>query len=179
MAPADREMRDRTEGIMTATKWIIAGSFGLGLACSGTALAAGTPPDPGYYTATVFVVVATGPENTCEFVAQTGETYTGTLYYPGPGQTGATLRVPTATDNGPDVYIHELPETPASGKDRWTGSGQEGYEGGTGLMSETYSATMTFLDSSSFTMTENVYVSVTAGKVCHYGANVAFVRTVN
>ena len=157
---------------------LLALSAAVALAGAAPATAASPkPPAPGIYTAAVFVVAATGPENSCEFVAQTGQSYNGVFYYPGPDKPGANLRVVGATDNGPNVYIHEFPKTPAANATNWTGAGLEGFEGSTPLQPMTFKATIGLLDASSFTMTLNVKVTVASGKVCHYGANVALARS--
>lgn len=134
-------------------------------------------PAPGFYQASVFVVEASGPQNSCEFVAQTGQSYTGVFFYPGPRRSGANLRVTSATDNGPNVYIHEYSRTPDPGVNAWAGLGLEGFEGPTALYPTSFSANIVRLDESSFTMTMTVNVNVTANNVCSYGVNIALART--
>jgi len=148
------------------------------LALAAPALAAPQhlPPSPGIYTAAIFIVAATGPENSCEFVAVTGQSYNGIFYYPGPNKPDANLRIVSATDNGPNVYLHEFPKTPAANATSWTGAGLEGFEGDTPLMPMKFKATIRQLDASSFTMTLNVKVTV-GSNVCRYGANVALARS--
>jgi len=149
-----------------------------GLALSLPAAAgAASLPAPGFYTAAVFVVEASGPENSCQFVAQTGQSYNGVFYYPGPRKLGANLRVVSATDDGPNVYVHEYSRTGNPGIIHWSGFGLEGFEGNTPLMPTSFKATIRYLDESSFTMTMTVDVTVAEDKVCSYGANIALARS--
>jgi len=138
---------------------------------------AASPPSAGYYTATVFIVEATGPKNTCQFVATQGQTYTGVLFYPGSGKQGATLRVARAMDDGMNVELNDFPKTPNATSRNWKGPGHAGFEGSQ-LAPMDFQGTLFPLSASAFTMTMVVKVHLGDG-TCTYGANLAAAKTGN
>jgi hypothetical protein len=125
------------------------GLCGIALLAPSLALAA-TPPTAGYYVTTGYTVSAT-PASACKLAEQVaGTSYGGIFYYPGPGKTGATFREPVNGKSGASIGLQTFPKTPAAGVTNYSGTLVQSTEGVAGGNSLNFTATFTFLDSSSF-----------------------------
>jgi hypothetical protein len=79
-----------------------------------------------------------------------GTSSVGTLYYPGPASTGATIYL---VKNNSDKYgfsVVTLPKTPALGATSWSGSFSVAEQPGGKVKTGTFTGTLTFIDSGHF-----------------------------
>jgi hypothetical protein len=153
-------------------KFIIVANLSLLLPVA--ALAA-TPPAKGIYTITGYIVSAT-PKSVCAahgLVA--GQPVPGVFVYPGPAARGATIREPSAQYN--EVGKSLFPETPAVGVTSWSGTLLASIEPSTSNSKLPFTATLTYLDASSFSMKINLKIPLSASTSCSTVQNYVMIRS--
>ncbi len=135
--------------------------------------AATVQPEAGYYHATTYMVATTAP--CAEIGEKTGNTDEGIFYYPGPGKTGAEMRISEPQDL--KIGVESFPRTPAAGATDWKGKSTIGYEPAGQSATLTFSAKIALLSKRSFSavITTDIVLSPTA--TCRTKENIAFIKT--
>jgi hypothetical protein len=135
--------------------------------------AASTQPNTGFYRIVPYVT-AVAPAAVCaSFGIGTGPGLSGFFYYPGPSAAGAIYRY--ASDTSDKIVAQIFPKTPGAGATTWQGVSKEGNEPNPSFPIP-FKATITYLDSQSFTAVFTSSVTV-GGKTCTVKENVAFYQS--
>jgi hypothetical protein len=153
-------------------KSIVVASLSLFLPVS--ALAA-TAPAKGVYTITGYIVSAT-PTSACTPAGLiVGQPVPGVFVYPGPGATGAVIREPSAQyyEVGKSVF----PKTPAAGVTKWSGTLLASIEPSASDEKLPFTASLTYLDASSFLMKLSLTIPLSATKSCSTVQNYVMIRS--
>ena len=135
--------------------------------------AATVQPEAGYYHALTYMVSTTAP---CAQIGEkTGNSNEGVFYYPGPGKTGAEMRISEPQDL--KIGVESFPRTPAAGATSWKGKSTIGYEPPGLSATLTFSAKIALLSKRSFSavITTDIVLSPTA--TCRTTENIAFIKT--
>jgi hypothetical protein len=143
-------------------------------AMSSQALAAAAQPDAGYYRALIEVTSAKG--SGCSTLGYAvGAQTVGFFFYPGVSKAGAVMRF--GNDTATRIGAQTFPMTPLAGATSWSGTVKDGYEPSGPYFSFPFAATITYLDSQSFSavFSANVAVSLTLG--CQIQENILFLET--
>jgi hypothetical protein len=130
-------------------------------------------PNTGFYRILPYVSAATPTGNCTAFGIATGPGAAGSFYYPGPSATGAVYRYATSTSTA--IVAQTFSKTPAAGATTWNGTVEEGNEPNPSFKIP-FKATITYLDSQSFTTVFTYKVTVGA-KACTITENIAFYQT--
>jgi hypothetical protein len=139
-----------------------------------TALAA-TPPAKGVYTITGYIVSAT-PKSACAASGlAAGQPVPGVFVYPGPAANGAIVREPSAqfSEVGKSVF----PKTPAVGVTSWSGTLLASSEPSASNLKLPFTASLTYLDASSFSMKLNLKIPLSATTSCSTVQNFVMIRS--
>ena len=136
--------------------------------------AAPPQPQPGFYRV-VTEITAASPTNVCTAFGQTvGSTNAGVFNYPGPSSTGAAISFADATHG--KVFTNYFPKTPAAGATTWTGKFSAGNEPSGPYTTIPFTATITYLDTFTFTAVEKATITV-GGSTCNVTENLVFILT--
>jgi hypothetical protein len=136
---------------------------------------AATSPAKGIYTITGYVVSAT-PKSVCvPSGLAAGQPIAGVFVYPGPAANGATVRQPSAQFN--EVGKSVFPKTPAIGITSWSGTLLASSEPSAPNLKLPFTATLTYLDASSFSMKINLKIPLSATTSCSTVQNYVMIRS--